>query len=35
MSMYTIKQVKDEFLDKFQEHNNVTVEAAEGFVCVF
>ena len=35
ISVFTMKQGKDEFLDKFQERFNVLVEAAEGYGCEF
>lgn len=33
--VFTLKQGKDEFLDQYQERVIVTVEAAEGYGCVF
>ena len=35
ISVFNIKQGKDEYLDKFQERFNVLVEAAEGYGCEF
>ena len=35
ISVFNLKQGKDEYLDKFQERFNVLVEAAEGYGCEF
>ena len=35
MNVFTTKQDKNEFLDRFQERFNVIIEAAEGYGCHF
>ena len=35
VSIFHIKQGKDEYLDKFQERFNAQVDAAEGYGCEF